>query len=112
MNPVYLTKISKHTLIGSISAYLSFAGKNNPSVKLFFIYTVAGIIAVFLIAALWEARDYLTAKEPDEENLSTLIGGLTNSKPEKRQYYLPANVRLEIVIAFVVIIVCSLVGSI
>jgi hypothetical protein len=112
MNPVILTKISKHTLIGSISAYLSFAGKNNPSVKLFFVYTVAGIIAVFIIAMLWEARDYLASSEPTENDLSTLIGGLTNSKPEKRQYYLPAKVRLEIVIAFVVIIVCALVGAI
>jgi hypothetical protein len=112
MNPVILTKISKHTLIGSVSAYLSFAGKNNPSIKVFFIYTVAGIIAVFLIAALWEARDYLAAKDGNEESLSTLIGGLTNSQPEKRQYYLPASVRLEIVISFVVIIVCALVGSI
>jgi hypothetical protein len=112
MNPQYLTKIAKHTLIGSISAYLSFAGKNNPSVRLFFIYSVAGVIAVFFVASLWEARDYLTAKDPNEEQLSTLIGGLTNTKPEKRQYYLPAKVRLEIVIAFVVIIVCALVGSI
>lgn len=112
MNPIYLTKISKHTLIGSVSAYLSFAGKNNPSVKLFFIYVVAGIIVIFLIAALWEARDYLVAKEADEENLSTLIGGLTNSRPEKRQYYLPASVRLEIVIALVVVIVSALIGAI
>ncbi len=112
MNLLILTKIAKHTLIGSISAYLSFAGKNNPSVKLFFIYSVAGIIAVFIIAMLWEAREYLTSSQPSESELSTLIGGLTNSKPEKRQYYLPAKTRLEIVIAFVVIIVCALVGSI
>jgi hypothetical protein len=112
MNPVYLTKISKHTLIGSLSAYLSFAGKNNPTVALFFLYTVAGIIIVFLVAMIWEARDYLASPEPTENELSTLIGGLTNSKPEKRQYYLPAKVRLEIVIAFVVIVVCALVGAI
>lgn len=112
MNPIILTKASKHTLIGSISAYLSFAGRNNPNVKLFFIYAVCGIIAVFAIAMLWEARDYLTAKSDDESQLSTLIGGLTNSKPEKRQYYLPAHTRLEIVITFVVIVVCALVGNI
>jgi hypothetical protein len=112
MNPQYLTKIAKHTLIGSISAYLSFAGKNNPSVRLFFIYSVAGVIAVFFVASLWEARDYLTARDPNEEQLSTLIGGLTNSKPEKRQYYLPAKVRLEIVIALTVIVVCGLIGAI
>ena len=112
MNPLYLTKIAKHTLIGSISAYLSFAGKNNPSIRLFFLYTVAGIVAAFLIAMLWEARDYLTAKEPSENELSTIIGGLTNSKPEKRQYYLPAKVRLEIVITLTVIIICGLIGGI
>jgi hypothetical protein len=112
MNPQYLTKIAKHTLIGSTSAYLSFAGKNNPSVRLFFIYSIAGVITVFVVAMLWEARDYLTAQQPSEDQLSTLIGGLTNSKPETRKYYLPAKVRLEIVIAFVVIIVCALVGSI
>ncbi len=112
MNTIILTKIAKHTLIGSLSAYLSFAGKNNPSVKLFFVYTVGGIIAVFAIAALWEARDYLTAQDPTEADLSTLVGGLTNSKPETRKYMLPAKVRLELVIAFVVIVVCALVGAI
>lgn len=79
---------------------------------MFFIYTVAGIVAVFLLAMVWEARDYLTSLEPSEEQLSTIISGLTNSKPEKRQYYLPAKVRLEIVIALVVIVVCGLVGAI
>jgi hypothetical protein len=112
MNPIVLTKISKHTLIGSISAYLSFAGKHNPSVRLFFLYTVGGVAAVLVFASLWEARDYLAAKDPSEEQLSTLIGGLTNQRPETRKYYLPAKVRLEIVIAFVVIAVCALVGSI
>ncbi len=112
MNPIVLTKISKHTLIGSISAYLSFAGKHNPSVRLFFLYTVGGIIAVFIIAMLWEARDYLIAKDSNEEQLSTIISGLTNSKPEKRQYYLPAKVRLEIVVALTVIVVCGLIGAI
>ncbi len=112
MNPLILTKIAKHTLIGSVSAYLSFAGKNNPSVKLFFVYTVAGIIAVFIIAALWEARDYLASSNPTEDELSTIVSGLTNTKRETRKYMLPAQVRLEIVIAFVVIVVCALVGSI
>lgn len=112
MNPLYLTKIAKHTLIGSISAYISFAGKHNTSVRLFFFYTLGGIIAVFILASLWEARDYLTSQKPSEEQLSTLIGGLTNQKPDTRKYYLPANVRLEIVIVFVVIIVAGLVGGI
>ncbi len=112
MNPIVLTKISKHTLIGSISAYLSFAGKHNPSVRLFFVYSIAGIIIVFVVAALWEARDYLVSQNPSEDELSTIIGGLTNQRPESRKYYLPAKVRLEIVISFVVIIVCALVGAI
>ncbi|HEY9743950.1 MAG TPA: hypothetical protein V6C90_25970 [Coleofasciculaceae cyanobacterium] len=112
MNTVILTKIAKHTLIGSLSAYLSFAGKNNPSVRLFFIYTVAGIIAVFVVAAMWEARDYLTAQNPTEDNLSTIVSGLTNTKRETRKYMLPAIVRLEIVVCFVVIIVCALIGAI
>jgi hypothetical protein len=112
MNPQYLTKIAKHTLIGSISAYLSFAGKNNPSVRLFFVYSIAGIITVFVVAMLWEARDYLIAQQPTEDQLSTLIGGLTNSKPETRKYFLPAKVRLEIVVALTVIVVCGLIGNI
>jgi hypothetical protein len=112
MNPLILTKIAKHTLIGSISAYLSFAGNHNPSVRLFFIYSIAGIIAVFVVAALWEARDYLIAQNPDEADLSTIVSGLISQRPETRKYYLPAKVRLEIVISFVVIIVCALVGSI
>lgn len=111
MNSLYLTKISKHVLIGSVSAYLSFASKANPQVRLFFIYLVTGILVTFLIAALWEARDYLVAKEANEETLSTIIGGLTNSKPETRKYYLPAKVRLEIVITLVVIVVCGLIGA-
>ncbi len=112
MNPIILTKIAKHTLIGSVSAYLSFAGKHNQSVRLFFIYTVSGTIAIFVLAALWEARDYLISSEPNEEQLNTLIGGLTNNRPEKRKYYLPAKTRLEIVITLVIIVICGLIGSI
>ncbi len=112
MNPLYLTKIAKHTLIGSLSAYLSFAGKANPNVHLFFLYTLGGIIAVFILAALWEAREYLTAQNPSEADLSTLMSGLTGQKPASRSYMLSPQARLEIVIALVVIIVCALVGRI
>ena len=111
MNPVHLTKIAKHTLIGSLSAYLSFASRNNSSMRLFFFYLVAGTIAVFLIASLWEAREFLTSDESTEQSLTTIVSGLTNQKP-KRQYYLSTQARLEIVIAFVVIITCALIGGI
>lgn len=66
---------------------------------------------MFVLAALWESRDYLTSSNPTEESLSTLVSGLANEKP-KRQYYLSAQVRLEIVIAFVVIVACALIGGI
>jgi hypothetical protein len=111
MNPLILTKISKHTLIGSFSAYLSFASKHNPLARQFFLYALGGTIAVFVLAALWESRDYLTSSNPTEESLTTLVSGLTSEKP-KRQYYLSAQVRLEIVIAFVVIVACALIGGI
>jgi branched-subunit amino acid ABC-type transport system permease component len=111
MNPLILTKTAKFMMIGSFSAYLSFAAKNNSSVKLFFFYLLGGAIAVFVLAALWEAREYLSASEPNEESLATLVSGLTNQTP-KRQYYLSTQARLEIVIAFVVIITCAFIGGI
>ncbi len=111
MNPLILTKIAKFMMTGSLSAYLSFAGKNNQFVRLFFLYLLGGAITAFLLAALWESREYLVADTPTEESLSTLVSGLSNTKP-KRQYYLSAQARLEIVIAFVVIIACALIGGI
>jgi hypothetical protein len=110
MNPLVLTKISKFTAIGSLSAYLSFASRNNSSIRLFFFYLIGGVIAVFLLAALWEAREYLASEEPTEQSLTTIVSGLTNQKP-KRQYYLSTQARLEIVIALVVIVTCSLIGG-
>jgi uncharacterized membrane protein YfcA len=77
MNPLILTKIAKFMMIGSLSAYLSFASKNNQNVRLFFLYLLGGAIAVFLLAALWESREYLTAINPTEESLSTLSGNTT-----------------------------------
>jgi hypothetical protein len=111
MNPLILTKISKFTAIGSLTAYLSFASKNNVIARQFFLYLVGGTLIAFLIAALWESRDYLLTGNPSEESLSTLVSGLTSHKPT-RQYYLSAQARLEIVIAFVVIIICALIGAI
>jgi hypothetical protein len=111
MNPSLLTKVAKFLALGSFTAYLSFASKNNESVKQFFFYLIGGTLTTFLIAMLWESRDYLVSENPTEETLTTLVSGLSNSNP-KRQYYLPAQARLEIVIAFVVIIVCALVGGI
>jgi hypothetical protein len=110
MNPLVLTKISKFTAIGSLSAYLSFASRNNSSVRLFFFYLIGGVITVFLLTALWEAREYLTSEEPTEQSLTTIVSGLTNQK-SKRQYYLSTQARLEIVIALVVIVTCSLIGG-
>jgi hypothetical protein len=110
MNPLVLTKISKFTALGSFIAYLSFASKNNAMAKQFFFYLIGGTLVAFLIAALWESRDYLLKDDLTEDSLSTLVSGLSNQKP-RRQYYLSAQVRLEITIAFVVIIACALVGA-
>lgn len=111
MNILILTKISKFMIISSLTAYLSFSGKFNPSMRAFFFYLLGGIIATFLLAALWEARDYLVSNDSTEEQLTTLIGGLNNQK-SGRQYYLSSQTRLEIVIAFVTIIISALVGGI
>jgi ABC-type Fe3+-siderophore transport system permease subunit len=111
MNPYYLTKISKFALIASCSAFLSFASRNNPQAKQFFWLILGGIVVAFLLAALWEARDYLAAKEPTEEGLTTILSGLSSSQKPKRSYYLSTSARLEIVVALVTIVVFSLVGS-
>jgi hypothetical protein len=112
MNTIVITKIAKYSFIGSVTAYLSFASKSNPSIRALFFYLLAGTVTIFLLAALWEARDYLTAKEPTEEGLSTLLSGLSSQQKSKRSYYLSAQTRLELVIALVVIVVFALVGSI
>jgi predicted exporter len=112
MNLLVLTKVSKFALIGSLSAYLSFASKFNPSIRQAFIYIMIGIIAAFLIAVIWEGRDYILSNESTEESLSTLMTGLNNQSSNKRQYFLSTKARLEIVIAFVVIIIFALIGAI
>jgi len=111
MNSLVLTKISKFTLIGSLSAYLSFASKFNPSIRQAFIYLVVGTILAFLLAVIWEGRDYILSSEVTEDSLNTLVSGLTQ-QPTKRQYFLSTKVRLEIVITFIVIVVFALIGAI
>ena len=110
MNPLILTKLAKFMLIGSASAYLSFAAKNNPLLRQSFFYLLGGLIAVFLIALLWESRDSLVGLEPTEDSLSGLLS-VTSQKP-KKQYYLSNRTRLELVIGLVVVVVCTLVGAI
>jgi hypothetical protein len=68
------------------------------------------LIAVFLIALLWEGRDSLVGLEPTEDSLNGLLS-VTSQKP-KKQYYLSNRTRLELVIGLVVVVVCTLVGAI
>lgn len=113
MNPLILSKIAKYSFIGSLTAYLSFASKSNTQARQLFLYLLAGVITTFLLAAVWEARDYLSAKEPSEESLNTILSGLnSHSQKPKRSYYLSAQARLELVVALVVIIVFALIGGI
>ena len=107
MSPLILTKISKFMLIGSASAYLSFASQYNPSLKVAFYYLLAGIVLSVIIALLWEGRERIGN---DGNEIEQMISGITSST--KRQYYLDDKVRIELVIGTVVIIVCSLIGAI
>lgn len=115
MNPLILTKISKHTLIGSVSALLSFASKNSPEVKLFFVYGYLGLVFILGAVILWEGREQISSSTlPTEEGLNQLLSTL-NASPvtkQKRQYLLPASARLELVIAIAVITIAALVGAI
>lgn len=110
MNLIVLTKISKFSLIASLSAFLSFASKNNAQAKTFFWLILGGATVVLLFAILWESRDYLMSREPDEGTINTLFSGLQGQKP-KRNYYLSAQARLEIIIALVIMAIFALVGS-
>lgn len=109
MNPIILTKISKHTIIASLSALLSFAAKFNPQLQRFFIYLYVGVLAALLITILWEGRQQF---EQPEESLTSILPnlGMGASKP-KRQYLLPPNARLELIIVLIVTTVAALVGS-
>lgn len=108
MNPLILTKTAKFTLIGTLSAFISFVGKFQPQVRLAFVYLYCGTLAVLLIAALWEGREQF--QDSSEETLNNLIPSLSSAKP-KRQYLLAPNVRLELVIGLVVVTVAALVGA-
>lgn len=109
MNPLILTKTAKFTLIGTLSAFISFVGKFQPQVRLFFVYLYCGTLAILLIAALWEGREQFTQDSP-EETLTNLIPSFSSTKP-KRQYLLAPNVRLELVIGLVVVTIAALVGT-
>ena len=111
MNPLILTKVAKFMLIGSTSAYLSFAARNNPMLRQAFFYFLGGLIAMFLIALLWEGRDSIAGTEPTEDSLSSILSVTSSQKP-KKQYYLSNKIRLELVIGFVTVVVCTLVGAI
>lgn len=74
-------------------------------------YLLGGLIAVFLIALLWEGRDSIVGNEPTEDSLSSLLSVGSSQRP-KRQYYLSNKTRLELVIGLVVVTVCTLVGAI
>lgn len=114
MNPLILTKVSKFTLIGSISAFLSFASKANPNVKMFFIYAYVGLVVISLAVILWEGREQITSSVPTEEGFGKLLESMNvaSTQKRKRQYLLSPNTRLELVIAIVVVTICAFVGSI
>lgn len=109
MNPLILTKVSKFILIGSTSAYLSFASKHNPMLRQGFFYLLGGLIAVIIIVLLWDGRDSLT-NQPTEDGLNTLLS-VANNQPVKRQYFLSNSTRIELIIGLATVIVCVLVGA-
>lgn len=108
MSPLILTKISKFMLIGSASAYLSFASQYNPSLRVAFYYLLAGIVLSIIITLLWEGKERIAN---DSDGIEQMISGIT-SVSTKRQYYLDNNIRIELVIGVIVIVVCSLIGAI
>ncbi len=109
MNPLILTKIAKFMLIGSSSAYLSFASKHNPMLKQGFLYLLIGLIAVIVIVLLWDGRDNLT-NQSTEDGLSNLLS-VANNQPVKRQYFLTNSTRIELIIGLAVVSVCTLIGA-
>jgi len=108
MSPLILTKISKFMLIGSASAYLSFASQYNPSLKVAFYYFLGGIVLSVIVVLLWEGRERLSN---DVDGIEQMISGISNNAT-KRQYYLDNNVRIELVIGVIIIVICSLIGAI
>ena len=109
MNPLILTKIAKFMLIGSGSAYLSFASKHNLMLRQGFFYVLGGLIAVLVIVLLWDGRDSLT-NQPTEDSLNSLLS-VANNQPVKRQYFLSNSTRIELIIGLAVVSVCTLIGA-
>jgi len=109
MNPLILTKIAKFMLIGSSSAYLSFASKHNPLLRQGFFYFLGGLIAVLVIVLLWDGRDSLT-NQPTEDSLNSLLS-VANNQPIKRQYFLSNSTRIELIISLAMVSVCTLIGA-
>ena len=103
-----LTKLAKFICLGSVSAYLSFSSRNNPKLQLALTYVLVGAIVILIVAALWEARDYISGAE---DEIKTIISGITKPQPKKRNYHLSTETRLEIVFALGTIMVCTALGS-
>ena len=109
MNPLILTKIAKFMLIGSGSAYLSFASKHNLMLSEGFFFFLGRSIAVLVIVLLWDGRDSLT-NQPTEDSLNSLLS-VANNQPVKRQYFLSNSTRIELIIGLAVVSVCTLIGA-
>lgn len=109
MNLLILTKISKYAFIGSTSAALSFISKHNSSFQLAFIYLLIGASIITLIAIYWEGRRLLSS--PTEEGLTEILSSVSTNTTNKRNYLLPAHIRLEIIVALLVVLVFALVGK-
>ncbi len=102
-----LTKISRYGFVGSLSAFLSFAGKNNSQLRQFSAYTLGAIIIIFALLCLWEGDSQIET----EESSFNLFSGDAKSSKKKRAYLLPPQHRLEISIALVVIVASALIGA-
>ena len=109
MNPLILTKVSKFMVIGSTSAYLSFASKHNAMLRQGLFYLLGGLIAVIVIVLLWDGRDAVS-NEPTEDGLSNLLSVANNQQP-KRQYFFSNKVRIELIIGLATVSVCTLLGA-
>jgi hypothetical protein len=109
MNLLLLTKISKFMVIGSGSAYLSFASKHNPMLRQGFFYFLGGLIVVIVIVLLWDGRDAVNS-QPIEDGLNSLLNVANNQSP-KRQYFLSNKVRIELIIGLAVVSVCTFIGA-
>jgi hypothetical protein len=108
MNPLILTKAAKFTLIGSLSAFVSFAASFHPDMQILLGVGLAGSTFITVAAVLWEGRGAIGSM-PSEEGLSNLLSTM-QPKP-KKQYLLSPQLRLEIVIGLIVVLIASLIGA-